>query len=355
MNKIALLTIHHTTNFGSALQTFALYETIKDMGFDIDLLDYRCEAIENREFLQNKKFKLRDMYRHVRYGKVFNKKKECFENFVKGYASLSDIYFKETVKDANTIYDTFITGSDIVWGLNVTGDDFSYFLDFVDDDKKKIAFASSAGLKWSQDKLPEIKRLLLRYSYIGVRETIVADWIEEITEKRPDVVVDPTMLWNREKWDKISSEPNISGNYILIYFCDSNNKIIKDAIKLGKQLNMPVYYINYGKKMRGVNSIQPLEVSEFIGLIKNASYVFSASFHGLLFSLYFHKEVFYYNRANFSRMESLAKWLNIEDHNGMKIDEFVEVTHIDYQKVDKKIEDKRKQSLDLLYNNLKEE
>ena len=48
----------------------------------------------------------------------------------------------------------------------------------------------------------------------------------------------------------------------------------------------------------------------------NADCVFSASFHGVLFALYFHRPFFYYNRANFSRMESLALWLGLEDRNG---------------------------------------
>lgn len=50
-NRIGLLTIHHTTNFGSALQTYGLYSKIREMGYDISIIDYRCEAIENREFM----------------------------------------------------------------------------------------------------------------------------------------------------------------------------------------------------------------------------------------------------------------------------------------------------------------
>lgn len=49
------------------------------------------------------------------------------------------------IKEANLEYDGFIAGSDMIWNLNVNGDDMTSFLDFVDPDKKKIAYAASVG------------------------------------------------------------------------------------------------------------------------------------------------------------------------------------------------------------------
>lgn len=342
--KIALLTIHHTTNFGSALQTYGLYKTVQKLGYRIDVLDYRCDAIENREFLNIDIRKPKSIYRHFKYGKSLREKSEAFKKFLQSYATLSDVYTIENVEDANQIYDTFLVGSDIVWGLNVTGNDLTYFLDFVYDNKKKIAFASSAGFKWNAEFIPKIAALLNRFEAIGVRESIVAEWIEEIADRSPDVVVDPTMLWEVEEWDKMAQKPQISEEYILVYFCDEQEKILQDAKEFGEKKNLPVYYINYGKKSRGIHSIKPNTIEEFLGLVKHAKYVYSASFHGLLFSLYFEKEVLFYNRANFSRMQSLAKWLGIEGRNGMEV-KMEEAEKINYVEVTKKIETKREESL----------
>lgn len=353
MKKTALLTIHHTTNFGSALQTYALYETVKRMGYDIDLLDYRCEAIEQREFAKVNFKDLKSLYRKIMYGGSFKKKAKEFESFVNSYANLSRIYTKENVKEANDVYDTFLVGSDIVWGLNVTGNDLNYFLKFADDDKKKLAFASSAGFKWDKEYESEIRELLERFDNVGVRESIVADWIEDITGKRPDEVVDPTMLWTKDEWQSIADKSTLKcKDYILVYFCDKDEKILEDAKRLGKKKNLPVYYINYGKKIAGVKSIQPMKIEDFLYLVSNAEYVMSASFHGLLFSLYFNKEVFFYNRANFSRMESLSRWLGIESHNGM-INVVEDAEKIDYATVSEKIDLKRRESLNRLENYLK--
>lgn len=49
--KVGLLTYHHTTNFGSLLQTFALYKTITEIGYPCEIIDYRNEAVEQRESL----------------------------------------------------------------------------------------------------------------------------------------------------------------------------------------------------------------------------------------------------------------------------------------------------------------
>ena len=228
----------------------------------------------------------------------------------------------------------------------MTGNDMSYFLDFVEPKKKRIAFGSSAGLKWMDEKVESIGREIKKFDHIGVREELVAEWIKEFYQMKVDVVADPTMLWESDYWHNMAVKP-IYQDYILVYFCDPEEKILKDAIRMGKKYHIPVKYINYGKKKADVESIQPERIEEFLGLVEFARYVFSASYHGLLFSLYFEKEVFYYNRANFSRMESLGQWLNITDHNGMNVDVLI-AKPLDYSTINTLIRQKRERSLKIL-------
>jgi len=47
---IGLLTYHHTSNFGSMLQTYALAQAITDLGFKYEIIDYRNKEVEGREF-----------------------------------------------------------------------------------------------------------------------------------------------------------------------------------------------------------------------------------------------------------------------------------------------------------------
>ena len=53
MRSIGLITYHHTTNFGSLLQTYALYKTVTQMGYNCKVIDYRNDAVEKREFIKH--------------------------------------------------------------------------------------------------------------------------------------------------------------------------------------------------------------------------------------------------------------------------------------------------------------
>ena len=54
-----------------------------------------------------------------------------------------------------------------------------------------------------------IKKLLSDFDEILVREDYGADIVENLTEKRPEVVCDPTLLLTAEEWDKLLVEPKI--------------------------------------------------------------------------------------------------------------------------------------------------
>ena len=54
MRSIGLITYHHTTNFGSLLQTYALYKTVTQMGYNCKVIDYRNDAVEKREFIKHR-------------------------------------------------------------------------------------------------------------------------------------------------------------------------------------------------------------------------------------------------------------------------------------------------------------
>lgn len=44
-----MLTIHDTVNYGSLLQTYATYNAVKQICGNVEIIDYTCKAIEDRE------------------------------------------------------------------------------------------------------------------------------------------------------------------------------------------------------------------------------------------------------------------------------------------------------------------
>ena len=352
--KIGLLTIHDTLNYGSLLQTYALYQAIQSMHLDVELIDYKCEKIQKREstFELRDNLNLQGFVKYFMWHKALKKKYLAFWEFMRCHMKISDTYNKYTISNTNALYDVFVVGSDIVWGTNITGHDFTYFLDFANKGKRKIAFSSSVGTKWSQEECGQIATLLNRFDEISVREQLASDWIKEMTGRDVKVTCDPTMLWGTDFWDKIVDESILpSRKYVLVYLTTSDKQNIEDAKKYANEHNLDVLFINFYKPLKGVHNIKPVSIEQWIALIKNAEVIFSASYHGLLFSLYFHRPVFFYNRGEKSRMISLAEELKIKHREG-NAENLENNNPIDFTYIDEKMRVKRDYSWEVLNESL---
>ena len=160
-------------------------------------------------------------------------------------------------------------------------------LDFVEDGKKRISFSSSVGTKWENTESLNVKKCLEKFDEIAVRESDAAEWIRQLVKTDVRVTCDPTMLWDRKFWENYIEKKQTKEKYVLVYMSDPENKCVKQAIKYGKEHKIPVYYINYRAPIWGAIDKRPTSLEEWLELFYNAEIVFSASYHGLLFSLYF--------------------------------------------------------------------
>ena len=346
--KVGLITFHDTTNFGSLLQTYGLYRGIETLGAECEVIDYQCESIVERELPKNfsLKWPIKKMLLHILFDEKHKKYKELCR-FLTSKMNLSPKCNKNTVKSLNGRYDRFVVGSDIVWGLDITKGDTAYFLDFVTDNKQKCAFSSSIGNPWSNEEKVMLKPFLSAFNYIAVREDESADWVNELTDNRPEVVCDPTMLVKSEEWIKLKSDTYASKKYVLVYFNDSKSNCLNDAKKYAAANGLDVYFINYGKPIKGVKSIRPYSLEDFLSLFYYAQRTFTASYHGMLFSIYFNKQFLYYNRAHKSRMNTLARKLNVSQCEGGNMN-INNIPTVDYLVVNTAVETYREHSFKCL-------
>ena len=352
MKRIGMLTIHDTVNYGSLLQTYATYNAVKQICGNVEIINYTCKAIEDRETTYPLKSvrTIKGFFKFVLWHPMLHKKKISFHTFIKEQMKLSPRYNIETIVNVNNRYDIFIVGSDIVWGMNITGHDYTYFLDFVKSDKRKYAFSSSIGTAWNENDKPKIKSLLEKFDSISVREEQASEWVEELLGKKVPVTCDPTMLWPNTYWRELSDDEYApKDKYVLIYLTTKDKANIRDGIAYAKKHKMRAYYIdfNHVKPIENLRILKPVSIQQWISLILHADTVFSASYHGLLFALYFHRNVFYYNRGNTSRMLSLCKELHIENREGKTQNLNYDVP-IDYVYIDNAIEQKRSESWEIL-------
>lgn len=345
--RYGILTYHHIPNYGAVLQAYALCAAIRKLGYDCEIIDYQCENIVKRELSipQYSNPIKRAAYQCFIWPHQKRKTKECVDFLQKFYSRQH--YTKDTIGEADRQYDVFISGSDMIWNLDVNGGDMSYFLDFVGAPHKRLSFASSVGDVWSEEQCSKIEEALKHYQWISVREFDTCEKIRNQFGLPCEVVCDPTMLLEASEWSKFTfSVPE--NNYVLVYF--PYDEILTTARKYAKKEGKKLIILGttYPWKSNDYKTIYSPQ--EWMSYIKYADAVFTDSYHGLLFSLYFNRPVWTNNRNN--RLAMLLKELEIEK---CYIEEDPLFQHtINYEICNKKIWKKRTASIKFLQKELGE-
>lgn len=339
--KYGILTFHNIPNIGALLQAYSLCEAIKKLGVDCEIIDYKCDNIEKRELVYKPHPNiLKDIALRYLWIKTQKKIQKCQAYMMsKGlYSNLK--YDSSNISSANQEYDAFISGSDMIWNLNVTDHDYTYFQDFVDDSKPKYSYGSSIGDKWDKEYLNKVKNLLSRFNKISVREEDTCKFIQTLGIECKHVV-DPTMLISSDNWMKEALGPKLNG-YVLIYF--PSKELVASARHYARRNGLKVVNLSTGVPNLRLKNVFPYTPPEWLGYFLNADAVFTNSYHGLLFSLYFKKQVWCANYGN--RITSLMNSLGL--NNRLLKNDTELCSTIDFSIVEEKIEAMRRESLEYL-------
>lgn len=354
MKKVKVCTItHHTVpNYGAVLQSFALQKKLDHLGIDNEILNYKSLRVE-RTYLRHLKY-CKNVKQLIKYFLYFKMRKRYFkfDKFIIDNLNVSREYSKEELSCSNENYDLFITGSDQVWNLNIHQGDTSYMLDFVKDDYKKGSYAASFGYSEIPREFIGITfNLLKKLDYFLVREETGAKLLKDIgINKEINVVLDPTLLLTKEHYMKFVKEKR--EDYVLVYDLINSNELNKFALQIGKEKNLKVKCINTSRKsVNGMDNIYDAGPEEFLDLIANANYVVTSSYHGIIFSLVFEREFYFALNKNTtnnnSRIVDLSQKLGFENRN---IECFRQTEKINYDWINQKLDNLRKNSESLLLN-----
>ena len=345
--KIGIITFINTLNFGASLQAYALQEVLKKYGNDAEVIQYTNNLIEEKEN-NSKKKNIKSIYKEIIMGKGLRNKAKSFESFEHQNINFGMKLNDSTKQDVNNNYDMFITGSDQVWNPEITKFDWTYFLDFVTDKEKKVSYAPSFGItKFPENEKETAKKYLQEFKAVSVREEAGREIIKGISNQNAEVVVDPTLLLNKEEWEsKIKFKPDLK-HYILVYLPHNKKLAFNFVNKLKKKTGLPVVYLSISPKIQmGVKTIYDASPDEFLGWIKNADYVVTGSFHGTAFSINLNKQFFYESNNKSSRVGNLVKITGTEDRN-ITNPNIIDKT-IDYSIVNEKLNNERQKSLEWL-------
>lgn len=369
IKKLGIVTYFYFYNYGTMLQGFAtqlLFDKFE--GIDAELIDYRFGSkISPRKLdillIRLKRIliyikEFRRVYYIGRYSSLKFKRNVYFDQFAFNFLKLSPKrYMYENELNASVPqYDIYVTGSDQTWSPKI-GFSPALFLDFAPKGSVKAAYAPSLGVSsLSDEESAYIGKELEKYDYVSCRESLGSQILEKITGRSVGTVLDPTLMIHSDEWMQYAEKTSIQGKYILCYFLGDRDYYRNYVAQLSKQTGIPVYYIpaNWKDFKKSNNLLWEVGPSEFLGLIANAEYVCTDSFHGTIFSVNFHKEVrvFVKHAGNVSggdnsRLFDILNRLGIEKQliteykSGMKIVD----SHIDYSHVDKIVTAERKKSM----------
>lgn len=336
--KVGILTFHRACNYGALLQCYALQETIKSLGHQVEVVDYRSQNIERSYKILN----TWSGYKTFLYSIWTFKKRygihKYFKKFRREQLCISKEKYLEKEDFSNSHYDCFVIGSDQVWSQRINeGYNDVYWGNFLPK-VKKIAYAASMGghQPFTPEDIQLIKDLLGNFSAVSVREDVLKKDLERIVgEGKIKQVFDPTLIADKKIYENILVKPSIS-NYVLYYQMGHHPNTKNIISNVAKQLNCSVVIIGGDEEEYGVEykhfGLKNLSVQEFLGLFKYAKFVFSSSFHGTAFSIIFEKDFYYVANARIERAKSLLVSLDLLDRM-ITSDNNVKPVGVDYSKV----------------------
>jgi hypothetical protein len=253
--------------------------------------------------------------------------------------------------------EAYICGSDQIWNCNLpNGHDPAFYLDFAPPAAMKISYAVSFAMDYIPENLKdELRRRIDKLDHISVREVDAINLLQDIGINRGIHVLDPVFLLDRSYWEKMA-KPVAKGRYILIYSFDNEKVIFDAAKKIASIRNCPIYAVN-STRLGGVDkNFRYASPDEFLGLIREAEYVVTNSFHAIAFALIFNVEFLALGRTEKlnSRMISLLRSLELEKRYLIDaVFDASQLPSINYHEVEKRIDIMKQQSKQFIENALR--
>lgn len=355
MGKIGILTFQNTLNFGATLQNYALYHVLKSMGSDVEVVNYRSEAVEKVQLVVPV-FTPKSICRYM----ILRGKARRFGEFKKRM-QFSDPCRADSVRSVCDNYDCVVVGSDQVWNTRGTHSDATYFLDFIGDSRRCKTYAASMGFGGLPPCDFDLRPLISHFSSILVREKSAAETIlsECPDAPTPHVVLDPTLLVDKKVWDDIERTPKYvtKSPYVLVYAISEYLATFEAAHRLADSNGIRIINVSSSRPgwADGVRSVLNVSPEEYLGLFAHAQATVVSSFHGLCFSIINHRDFYFSGQTSEkntnSRATDLMDALGI---SGRTVQDLANgtVKPVDWDDVEARLSALRAESLHLLKESL---
>lgn len=332
--KIGILTLPLHTNYGGILQAYALQTVLERMGHEVCVIQrpWRKQIVLLKYPLQILK---RCISRYIlgRNSSLFaetiwNKNQAIIERntrkFITNHIHTHQIRRISDIKEND--FEAIVVGSDQIWRPMYYRLHYKYikdaFLSFSAKWRlKRIAYAPSFGTdewEYNDTETQVCSNLLQKFDAVSVREQSGVELCEKYLGRK-DVkwVLDPTMLLNREDYERLISKDTKAPGDLMCYVLDANDEINNLIAKIAQENDMNVF-----QAASDVDNVSlPIEkriqppVESWLSGFRDAKLVITDSFHACVFSILFRKPFVVIGNKNrgYSRFESLLKLFGLEE------------------------------------------
>lgn len=372
--KIGLLTLPFNNNYGGFLQEFALKTALNNLGHEVWFIDLKYPVYTNSipknivdtfKNIIKKNILKTDIYSIIpgeddRLNTIISW--QYTRSFVDVYLSpkITPIHSSQDLKYLlkKIHFDAFVSGSDQIWRPKYMAHFIkTVYFDFLSNQNiKRISYAASFGTdNWEYpDKLSvECKALVKKFDAVSVREDSGVDFCKEKFDVKAQLVLDPTFLLTNDFYLSLIKEEHkvTSPGGLFCYILDNSDDKKKAINFISKDLKLQPFYIGNKDEVK-----KP--VQSWLHSFHSADFIFTDSFHGMVFSIIFKKNflVFGNIERGISRFLSLLKLLGLEDRlilNSNEISKALSLSSINYEVINTILDSQRNQSISYLKDSLK--
>jgi len=341
--KISILTFFLSQNYGAVLQAYAMSRLLSGLGYDVEFINLKTHKATLKWIFPKS---VRDIFLLYKYITI--------NAFVRRYfpAVSKPIYSLKELKIMHFNADLFLVGSDQVWSLKHSENSYrAFFFDFVPNSIPKVAFAASFGeSEWdiSIDKTitADVKSLLQRFDYIGVREKTGVAICQNTFQVPATHVLDPTLLL--KDFSELTGKVTDTDQSVLFRYFIHQNAEINTQISKISDLIIDNFHFKHWNDIRNIKYKNP---ASWLKMIAGASFVITDSFHVCCFSILYRKPFVVYitKKSVATRMISLMEDLGISDRIFYDYKQMEDAAAwknpIDYERVFDKLDKMRTDSL----------
>lgn len=318
------------SNYGSALTYYGLAKSIQGLGKNVIFIPVPTLS-----------------------GQPWDKETERVEAFIGKHFTIAKKRDINHMREYNAFCDSFVLGSDQMWTESTTKlVGYSFFLDFADLNKKKIAVAPSFGAgKFSSNQrmLALAKDYLQRFDAVSVREESGVQVCRDLFEIDAEQIIDPIFWVDKKEYLSLIDVSDASGEeeYLLCYILDPSQEK-KDLIqKIAQERNLKIIsilgmreYWLHNQSWDVGNLLHDVSIEKFIDYINSSSFFVTDSHHGVCMAIILNKQYFAIgNRGRgIDRFFTVARLLGLEDRILLdNLNDYPE-KEINYEIVNEKIE-----------------